>query len=385
MTTPDGAARPPSVLFVSTSYPNRAGHGSGTFVHAQARALADAGANVTVVCPHARGLARDETIDGVRVVRFRYAPEALEQVAYGGGILANLRARKWRWLLVPVFLAAMARIVRREARRADIVHAHWTAAGLCALRSGRPVVVTFHGSDLLTKSDLMRRVARYVARRASAVIVASDAMRREAAVLGIDAACVRIVPHAIDPARLPTRTPAKEREIVCVGRLSHEKGPDFLLSAFARLSAPKATLVFVGDGPLRQTLAESAARLGVADRVSFAGELAHDTALSRLAGAAVCVVPSRHEGFGVACLEAMAIGLPVVATRCGGPEELLADGAGVLVANEDAEALSAAIDRVMADADYARALGERAAARARERYGTENVAGMLSAVYETAR
>jgi glycosyltransferase involved in cell wall biosynthesis len=135
-----------------------------------------------------------------------------------------------------------------------------------------------------------------------------------------------------------------------------------------------------GDGAERAALEAQRAALGLDARVRFLGRV--DDVAELLAGADVCVMPSRHEGLGVAALEAMAAGVPVVASRVGGLPEAVVDGAtGCLVAPDDASALADALGRLVADRDLRRALGAAGAARVRARFSMDAMAAGTLAVY----
>jgi hypothetical protein len=122
----NAGARKPRLLVLASTYPRWPGDPEPAFVHELARRLVDA-FEVTVLCPHAAGAATRETFDGVQVLRYRYAPAALESLVNDGGIVANLKRHRWKWLLLPTFVGALAwrawRLVRRE--RPAVVHAHW--------------------------------------------------------------------------------------------------------------------------------------------------------------------------------------------------------------------------------------------------------------------
>ncbi|MCL4233836.1 MAG: glycosyltransferase family 4 protein [Deltaproteobacteria bacterium] len=375
------------LLIVSTSYPNRAGHGSGTFVHEQARSMAACGHEVRVICPHAPGLAREESIEGVRVTRFRYAPAVMERVAYGGGIPANLRAKPWLWLAVPSFVGAMATAIRHAATSADLIHTHWTAAGLAAVISGArvPLVASFHGSDLMSASQLMHEAARAVARRARAIVVHSREMAERAAAVAPGAG-ITVLPLGVDTAAIvPLEDHERRHEIACVGRLSREKGQDVLLDAFARLPDSGTRLRLVGTGPTERELRDQANRLEISSRVEFTGECTHADALDAMRRAQIAAIPSRREGFSLACLEAMAAGSAIVATRCGGPEELLGDGeCGLLVPTDDPAALADALGRLLADGALRARLCSAARDRAALVYDRERVADELERLYRRA-
>jgi glycosyltransferase involved in cell wall biosynthesis len=197
------------------------------------------------------------------------------------------------------------------------------------------------------------------------VIAASTALAEEAHRLG--AGDVRVIPSGVDlPANVGVE--ADPPEVLYAGRLSPEKGVLELVEAATGLN-----LVVAGDGPLRPRVPGSR------------GFLPHDELERLYARAAVVACPSRREGFGVACLEAMAHGRPVVATDVGGLRDLVVDGkTGILVPPGDAAALRTALQRLLGDPDLRRRLGAAGRERARERFSWAAVTDASVAVYAEA-
>ena len=329
------------VAVLTTSYPRSAGDAAGRFV-------ADA-------VDHVR--ARGVEVEVVGPQQYRHYG-----IAYGHGMLGNLRRRPWLALLVPALLAGFVRAARRVD--ADLLHAHWLPAGWVAERSGRPYVVQVWGTDV----ELARRapwLARRVLRGARLVIAASNDLAERARALG--AREVRVIPSGVE---LPERvgTEAEPAEVLYAGRLSPEKGVLELLDAAQGLN-----LVVAGDGPLR-------------DRVPFArGFVQHDELQKLYARAAVVACPSRREGFGVACLEAMAHGRPVVATHVGGLLDLVVDGeTGIVVPPRDPAALRSALERLLANPELRRKLGAAGRERARTHFSWEKATDATLAAYAEA-
>jgi colanic acid/amylovoran biosynthesis glycosyltransferase len=326
---------------LTTSYPRFAGDAAGRFV-------ADAVDNV-----RARGV----DVEVVGPQQYRHYG-----IAYGHGVLGNLRRRPWLALLVPALLVGFVRAARRVD--ADLLHAHWLPAGWVAQRSGRPYVVHLHGTDV----ELARHLpwlARRVLRGARLVIAVSNDLAERARALG--AVNVRVIPNGVEmPAHVGAE--AEPAEVLYAGRLSPEKGVLELLDAAQGLN-----LVVAGDGPLR-------------DRVPFArGFVQHDELQQLYARAAVVACPSRREGFGVTCLEAMAHGRPVVATRVGGLLDLVVDGeTGIVGPPRDPAALRSALDRLLADPDLRRRLGMAGRDRARTHFSWEKVTDATLAAYAAA-
>jgi D-inositol-3-phosphate glycosyltransferase len=283
-------------------------------------------------------------------------------IAYGHGMLGNLRRRPWLALLVPALLAGFVRAARRVD--ADLVHAHWLPAGWVAARSGKPYVLQVWGTDV----ELARRspaLARRVLRGARLVIAASNDLAERACALG--ARDVRMIPSGVD---LPPQIgeEAEPPEILYAGRLSPEKGVLELIEAAQGLN-----LVVAGDGPLR-------------DRVPMARGFVHHGELQRLyARAAVVACPSRREGFGVACLEAMAHGRAVVATGVGGLRDLVVDGeTGIVVPPRDPIALRSALERLLGDPGLRHRLGAAGRERARVEFSWERITDATLAAYAEA-
>jgi phosphatidyl-myo-inositol dimannoside synthase len=388
-------------LGVLTSvFPRFGGDLAGHFVLATCHALRDRGVEVRVLAPHVAGTATRETVEGVPVERFRYLwPASLQRVSYDSGTMANLRA-SWRARLGLPFLAAAFWLrARALARGSDVLHAHWIPAGLIALAgTRRPVVVTVWGSDLaLLRVPLLGALARRLLARAARVVAVSETMARELAVLGMAPEQLEVVLTAIDPPAAPAEDrdalrralalPAAQTIALFLGRLSPVKGPDVLMEAVGLLAGrhPSATFVFAGEGQLRSPLQDAARRLGVEGQVRFVGQVPREDVPRYLTACDLLVLPSRSEGLPHAVLEAMAFGLPVVASAVGGVPEVVQDGVtGALVAPDDPAALAAALDPLLADADRRHRYGEAGlrAFAARE-HTWPRVARQLDAIYRS--
>ena len=246
---------------------------------------------------------------------------------------------------------ALARDTFRAARRfrPDVVYAHFLApAGLFAvLATGAPLVVTAHGQDVenARTHPLARAATRFVVRRAHTVIAVSEWLRdrlettvptargkTEVIDCGVD--LTRFTPRDQTAARATVGWEPEGLAFLCVGSLTPRKNVLRLARAFERYG--KGSLVFVGDGLLRGALE---GRPGI----RLAGRVAHDEIPMWIAAADVLCQPSLVEPFGLATLEALACGRPVVATKIGGPPEFVPAAAGVLVDPEDDDALLVAL------------------------------------------
>ena len=331
------------VAVLTTSYPRFPGDAAGHFVGQAVERLRGRGLDMDVVSP----------------LRFNHYG-----IAYGDGVVGNLRRAPLRAALLPAMVASFRQAAARAARDADLVHAHWLPAGAIALSLRKPYVVQVWGTDV----ELARRapwLARPILRRARCVLAASTWLADAARALG--ATDVEVIPSGVD---LPGEVgePAEPPEVLYAGRLSSEKGVLDLVAA-----ADGLPLVVAGDGPLR-------------DRVPGAlGFVAHDELERLYARAAVVACPSHREGFGVVCAEAMAHGRPVVASAVGGLLDLVVDGeTGLLVPPGQPGPLRAALERLLGDAELRRRLGAAARERIRARFSWDAVLDATIELYRGA-
>jgi glycosyltransferase involved in cell wall biosynthesis len=326
----------------TTTFPQYAGDPRGSFLlrYWEERSARE---QVRVLAPQT-AWCRGEVGERCEVVRFAYAPAKASSLSGQNGIMANLRARPWRALLVAPFWAAFSRAVAREleAFRPDRVVAHWLApagwivAAACARRRV-PFELYAHGTDvdllLLAPGPIQGRFAAH-ARCAERIWLPSrDKLERlESAGLGLEAAGLG-VESMVPWADLAKAAPQAERgeAVLFLGRLIPQKGVDDLLAAVALLS-PRVKVDVAGDGPQRRRLERLASRLGV--DAEFHGFVEGKRKEALLRGAALVCVPSKQvrglsEGAPLVVAEALSRGVRVVATDVGGVPELCAGAAGV--------------------------------------------------------
>jgi glycosyltransferase involved in cell wall biosynthesis len=367
------------VLVLTTEWPTDRNPINGIFVHEFATATALVAETAVVAVerePSERGLFEVTTLPDefpVTLVRYRRFRRPLSIIAFVLGTRAAIRA---------------------AGRRFDVVHTHSFLSTLLAvlLLPRTPVVYTEHWSIFLPEdpgvlSRPMRLLARLALERAALVLPPSDAQRRALARVA-PGGRFRIVPNVVDVSLF---APGARREraapqLVSVGMMTDDrsKGIDVLLHAFASLSDVRRDVVLhlAGDGPRRVEYEALAADLGVAARVEFHGFVPKAQVADLLGRSDVFVLASRFENNPCAVIEALASGLPVVATRVGGLPEMIDDDTGILVDPEDSGALAAAIERVLDRLpDYDEA---SIAERARQRYGRDRIGAELAAAYDEA-
>lgn len=390
------------ICYVTQAFVRHADDAIGSFIFHLAEGVAASGAEVTVVAPHAAGIARAERIGLTNVVRARYAPASYERIAYHGAMRTLVKGNPVNVALSASLLLALAwgtiRTVRRQS--SGVIHAHWwfpsgVAGAIASVVTGVPLIVTCHGSDvgLLGTHRVVNWVAARVFRRASAVTVVSrDLAARLVDQLPELAGRVSILPMPVNSVFTHNGRRAVRQEqppsVLAAGRLSAQKGIDTLIKAVAVLRergvAVRADIA--GEGEEEGALRQLTDRLGVADAVHFLGlktafELA---ALYRQCD--VAVLSSHDEGLGLTLIEAMYSGAPVVGSRSGGICDVISDGVtGLLAEPDDPLSLADALARLLADEDLARRLGHAGQAFVREHYDPSvSVSAMLAAYRSVA-
>lgn len=358
--SPDGSK--PTLLVLTSTYPRWLGDPEPGFVHELSSRLTD-GFRVIVLCPHAAGAKPRESMDGVEVVRYRYAGKRTETLVNDGGIVTNLRRSKWKLLLVPGFVLAQAwyawRILRKQ--KIDVVHAHWIIPqGLIALFlrffwPAAPFVVTSHGADLFAlKGVLLGRAKRTVLRHASQITVVSEAMRRTVESIIPGAGNALVLPMGVDLRgrfKLHVETPRELDQILFVGRLVEKKGVRHLLDAMPVVLAhrPNTSLVIAGFGPEKKALEVRAAELGLKDRVTFLGAVAQGDLPAMYRRAALLVAPfveagsGDQEGLGLVLVEAVGCGCPILAGDVPAVRDVLGTLPGRIVDPRSKESLATVI------------------------------------------
>ncbi len=313
--------------------------------------IANSGVLVTVVAPACAGSPAKQIIEGVRVVRVRYAPRKWETLAATGAMYREARGIKA--LLVPLMLLAMVYRTIREIRstNAGVVHGHWwLPGGLVAVCSSfltrRTSVVHLHGSDAtLGDHPMFRWFARRVLRSADLRIAVSENLADWGRVVSDMEFEVLPMPLMLDRFACETEAP-ENGPILAVGRLVDEKGFDVLIEAAALAftvdESSRRKIVILGEGPQREAIAQKAAKCGL--ELEMPGVVSPEHMRDWYEQACFVVVPSRREGFGMVAAEALASSRAVIGSSVGGIPLMLEDNKnGILVKPGDIEDLKRAL------------------------------------------
>jgi len=397
-----------NVTVLTTTYPRYPADPTGSFIVGQARDLARQGHIVHVIAPHdpSAGSRHDESDGSLHVHRFHYwLPHRWESLCYGAGIPENFRRNRLVIFQLPTLIASFATRALPFARQADIIHGHWSFAGIGALIAARlarkKLVITMHGAEALAPQ--LRAVNRFLIRQSSALVVNSaftrDTLRGY--IPGIDPAIVpfgynqeKLAPAGFDRAafREAQGIDAETTAILAVGRLVERKGFHVLLDAAARLPKDRRWRVIIGGkGPERDALLARAESLGLADQVTMLGFVPDDELARWHAAADIFALPAivdssgDTEGLGVVLLEAMANGTPVVASRIGGITDIVRhEETGLLAAPAAAADLAAQIARLMSDNALRARLTQTARQFVADNFSWRSINQKLLAVYQRA-
>lgn len=399
------------VVMVTTSFPRFPGDNVGTFMEPIAAGVAQRGHEVHIVAPWHPLIRRAAEERGVRFHFYRYAPvTALNVFGYAEAMHADVRVRGTGYLVAPLALMQGWRAARAVARvhRATVMHGHWVVPGgiTAALAAPHlPLVISLHGSDVFVAEKLAvaRAAARAAFRRAGAITSCSEDLARRAVAIGAEPSRVDVVPYGVDSDRFKPDDDARrtirsaigleeDRLLVfAAGRLVRKKGFEYLVDAMAALPQEiPAVLAIAGTGDLERELKDRASRTDPG-RIRMLGNLTQDQVAQHLAAADIVVVPSVRDeagnvdGLPNVVLEALASGTPLVTTSAGGIGAVVTHLETALVVPErDPSVIAHAIRSLAADPSRRAAIGARARALIRDRFGWSRTADGLEAAYDRA-
>lgn len=374
------------VLLINSEYPP-VGGGAGNASANLARKIVQIGHQVTVLTSRFDSLKNLEMQAGVRIVRI---PALRRKLDRSGALEQTV-------FMLSAFFGSIP-IIRKF--KPDITLAFFgvpsgvSALGL-KLLFGIPYVVSLRGGDVpgfrpydfAFYHRLIAPLLHVVWRKAAAVVANSKGLLELAQAFDMNIS-IDVIPNGVSATLFtPTSRHWEPAQLLIVGRVVYQKGIDLLLEALAGIGQLEWKLSIAGDGPLRGILEQKAQLLGIAERVSFLGWQSKTELLEHYNQANLLVYPSRHEGMPNVVLEAMASGLPVIASEIAGNEELVVPGeTGLLVTAENIDELRAAIQELIIDPERRKIMGAAARIRVEDQYTWANTATqylkLLSAALE---
>lgn len=402
------------VLMLTSSYPKFRGDTTAPFVESIATHIAAVkNTEVHVVLPEHREWKREAVEESVHFYPYRYAPRPQWTLwGYAEALRGDVKLKRGVYALAPLALTSswntMMQLTARE--KFDVIHAHWVlpnapVAALVAQQRKIPLVVSMHGSDVFMaeKNRVFGAAARWCFDRAAWITACSDELMQRALALGAEEGKTELIPYGADAkvfhvhpdeaARVRTQLQLNRDDVMIlgVGRMVFKKGFEFLVGAMPQIlqSTPKARLVLVGYGDLRDELEAQARALGLNGQVTFAGRVARQEIPAYFAASDIVSVPSVRDdagnvdGLPNVVLEGMAAGKPIVASNIAGFPDVIAHGeSGLLVPEKDSAAIAKAVVQLAEDAGLRERLGAHGRAQVHENLNWDNVARRFVSVYE---
>ena len=401
------------VLVIGSVYPRFHEDAEVPWLRTSIAHLKQAGVEIQVLAPAYKGLKSHE-IDGVKVNRFRYAPAGWEFLTHEEGAPSKMASKPWLQLLaIPYIISGFFKCIGICRKfRPDVIHAHWpfphAYIALGAAKLFRiPLVLNFHGAELLLirKKKWVKPLLKFAIGQAQAVFANSSfTAGKIKALRNVD---VEWSPYgttletkderretgeiSAEPTQAPHPVNGKFK-ILFVGRHIERKGICYLIEAAKYLPRDQFEIRIVGVGDLTDKLKAQAAEVSTAPdsaNIVFTGKLSPEALANEYRTANVFTLPAivdskgDTEGLGVVLIEAMELGLPVVASNVGGIPDVVVDGvSGILVPEKNPEALASAYKRLAAEPELQKQLLEGARKRIDECFNWSKIVERQIAVYE---
>lgn len=364
-----------NILITASTFPRSINDTEPRFIYDLAKALTEY-CNVTVLAPSGPNCMNNEEMEGVKVIRYRYFPiKRLECLCYPGAIIPRIKEKKVRAILVPFLVFSQWFTLMRIEKRYDIVNPHWIIPqGIVQSFCRSKYVLTGHGGDVTTmNTGIVGYLKNRALKRANLVTVVSSNGKK---VLQSRLPDLEVVVQSMGCDTKGFSPKNREENffnqggvpvIIFVGRLVEIKGVKYLIDAMQWIDAH---LYIVGEGPQKAELEELAQSM---NKVFFLGKKNHYELRTILASADIFVSPSitinvdEKEGVPVSIMEAMASGLPVIASDSGGISDLVIDGKnGYLVKEKDSEGIANRVNYLIENKGVLMKLGENACQTAKE-------------------
>ena len=387
-----------NISFLSTSFPRFEGDFSGNFIFRYAQELSNLGTDIEIIAPD--DPASLPLSENFSLVRFPYFfPRSWQTLAYGSGIMNKRSVLSWLqlpFLLIKFFLAAL-----RSTRKTQLVHAFWSASGIIALAvrlfKSKPVVLTLWGSDkLVAQIPILSKLIISVLNTADAIICEDNNIKSLLVSRGLDSKKITLIPNGIDLQSFQPGDPMEAKRslglqddqhiMLSIGSLNKTKNHALLINTFAEIASSKKSwhLYIIGEGEEQQSLEKQIIDLQLEQKVTLLGLLNHNSISKWLKAADIFVLPSQNEGTPNALLEAMACGLPVIASKVGGIPDLIHDNTeGLLFESGSKDDLKEKLNRLIQDKQLQKMLAKNAQKKISTHYDSwENQAKKLLALYE---
>lgn len=330
------------VIFITNVYPNNWGKSDGIFVHEQAKMIQEKGCQVDILFIDLRSIRKkrkwgriEENYDGMRIFHYSIPCGPLPIVS--------------DFLYLMIQLLAIHDYICKIGIP-DVIHGHFYINGFWSKKIkkkyGIRYLVTEHSSELYLKkiNILHQYMMRKAYSNADCIIAVSEALKKQMEKYTLK--CVQVIPNMISDHFYYNGSEKEGFRFLFVGHVIENKGVRILLKVFNELqqSAKDISLTIVGEGVLKKELEDYAKDKCL--NINFMGEIPHENLPDIYRSSHCFVLPSKRETFGVVYIEALASGIPVIATRCGGPEEFINTENGILISVDSKKELYEAMKRI---------------------------------------
>lgn len=393
------------VLVTATTFPRWKNDSTPRFVYELSDRLASK-YRMIAVAPHHKGALKKEKMGRVDVRRFAYfKPEGMQKLCYGGGIIPNMKSSLLAKIQLPLLILseflASYKIIKNE--KIAIIHAHWILpqgfVGVFLKRFLKiPLLVTIHGSDLFPlKNKLFRILQNFVMKNSDYVTVNSIATRNELlSRFPAYSSKIKIIPMGVDinlfkkrKIRKPKKY-SKNKILLFVGRLSDQKGLQYIIDAMPRIVKEEASakLLIIGEGQYKAELEKQINKNKVRSYIEFLGSLPSSEIIKYHNYADVFVLPSLAnktgtEALGLALMEAMSSGCAVIGTNIGGIPSLIKNGHnGILVPQKDSKELAKAVIMLLKNRKKAETIGKNASNFIGRNYSWDKIGNQFLIIYK---
>jgi L-malate glycosyltransferase len=387
-----------NISFLSTSFPRFEGDFSGNFVFHYAKELYNLGVGIEIVAPDdPASLTLSENFS---LIRFPYfVPRSWQTLAYGSGIINQRSALAWLqlpFLLINFFIAAL-----RSSRKTQLIHAFWSGSGIIALAvrifQPRPVVITLWGSDKhITQIPILSKTIIRVLNTADAIVCENNNLKALLVSQGLDSKKINLIRNGVNldifqpgnsmEARKKLGLKNDQLILLSIGSLNKNKNHALLINAFSEIVASKSPLhlYIIGEGEEQNRLKKQIKELELEQKITLIELLDHKSISEWMKAADIFILPSRNEGTPNSLLEAMASGLPVIASQVGGVPELIQESIeGLLFESDSKDDLKEKLNKLIKDNQLQKLLGKNAQKKIATHYGSwENQAEKLLALYK---
>lgn len=370
----------------TSSFPQDQDDYSGVFILHFLQQLPQAVSSITVLTPHKNNSLQKESWGRISILRFTYwFPASSEKLLLPGGILHNLKYSPLAKVQLPFFIICAFFHALKYSKHLDIIHAHWILYGfigsLISKVRGIPFVITLHGSDvaIMKSSRIFKFLGIISLKQASKVICVSNYLKNEIQPFVQDNSKVSVFPNGLGAAEKfmdAEQAMHDSPTLLWIGRFSEEKNVPLLLDIIKLIlkKFPSAKLYLVGSGPQEEFLKKEVVKRSLDSHVIFTGKISPQRTYTYYAQSDVFVLPSHREGFGVVLIEAMATGVPVVASNVGAIPEIIDNKqTGFLAESNNAKDFAEKILLLLENEDLRKSFGNRGKVKVKNNYLWRNI------------